>query len=434
MKTPTRLSTMRTMSGSSPNKTETKEGNEVDIEKLRGESDLDFHRRVVYGKLVDKTLADVDYAELSDLLYGQQYHSDSARRMMYGSLRTLQLVDAEQRSNITDADVLREMDAKREALQKESQRFYDQRREYNKLVAETARNEHLEERLVAAAEKMASSADSVMGFDPVYGRTFSGSPTEAVLVLCDWHYGMTTKNVWNTYDTNICRERVRAVIEAAVARIKTHGCHKLHVVVLGDLVHGAIHTSARVASEELACDQIMNVSEILAQSIEYVSQFVDVTEVHTTYGNHARTVQNKNDSTHRDNMERIIPWWLAERLKSHSNIVIHNEYENEFIFLDVCGYGICASHGDLDGVKGSPRLLTTLFQKRFGKNVDYILLADKHHRESFEELGVSAMICGALCGTDDYANTKRLYATPEQLLLIVDPDAGVDAEYHLKCR
>lgn len=406
----------------------------MDIEKLHGESDLDFHRRIVYGKLVDKTLADVDYAELSELLYGQQYHSDSARRMMYGSLRTLQLVDAEQRSNITDADVLRELDAKREELQKESQRFYDQRREYNKLIAEVARNEHLEERLVAAAEKMASSDDTHMDFGPMYGRTLTISPTEAVLVLCDWHYGMVTKNVWNTYDTNICRERVRTVIEAAAERLKTHDCRKLHVVVLGDLIHGAIHSSARVASEELTCDQIMNVAEILAQSIEYISQFVDTVEVYITYGNHARTVQNKNDSIHRDNMERIIPWWLNERMKAHENVVVHNDYDNEFIFLDVCGYGVCASHGDLDSVKGSPRLLTTLFQKRFGKNVDYILLADKHHRESFEELGVSATICGALCGTDEYANTKRLYATPEQLLLIVNPDVGVDAEYHLKCK
>lgn len=43
------------------------------------------------------------------------------------------------------------------------------------------------------------------------------------------------------------------------------------------------------------------------------------------------------------------------------------------------------------------------------------------------------MICGSLCGTDDYANDKRLFSYPSQLLLIVNEENGVDAEYKLKC-
>ena len=43
------------------------------------ESAFNYHKRLVYGKLVDKTLSDVDYSELSELVYGQQYSSDVAR-------------------------------------------------------------------------------------------------------------------------------------------------------------------------------------------------------------------------------------------------------------------------------------------------------------------------------------------------------------------
>ena len=87
----------------------------------------------------------------------------------------------------------------------------------------------------------------------------------------------------------------------------------------------------------------------------------------------------------------------------------------------------------MDSVKSSPRLLATLFQKKYGMDIEYVLLGDKHHRESFDEVGICAMICGSLCGTDDYANSKRLYSQPEQLLLIVTEDDGVDAEYRIKC-
>ena len=63
--------------------------------RQQGETDLQFHKRLIYGKLVDKTLADNDYSELSELAYGQPYSSDVARRMMYGSCRTLQLLDGQ---------------------------------------------------------------------------------------------------------------------------------------------------------------------------------------------------------------------------------------------------------------------------------------------------------------------------------------------------
>ena len=252
-------------------------------------------------------------------------------------------------------------------------------------------------------------------------------------MFSDWHYGMVTDNIFNTYNTDICKARVSYVVAQALERIKRHKCSNLNIIILGDAVHGACHVSARVASEELVADQIMTVSEIIAQSIEYLSRYVDHTNVYMTYGNHARTVQNAKDSIHRDNMERLVGWWLAERLKGNDVISVIQDRGNEFIVFDVAGHSFCASHGDLDGVKSSPRLLSTLMYKVYGVDVEYVLLGDKHHRESFDELGVTALLCGSLCGVDDYANGKRLYGYPSQLLLIVTPNEGVDAEYRLRC-
>lgn len=403
----------------------------IDLRRTESESPLNYHKRLVYGKLVDKTLADCDFSELAELLYGQPYSSDVARRMMYGSRKTLELMDSEQIQHVSDSCILNEIEMKRAEVQQERQRFFDQRREYNRLIAQEGRKEHIYESLAMAANKLAESIGVV--FDNSYYNPDTSCEDEAVLVFSDWHYGMKTSNVFNSYNTEICKQRVANTVNAAIARIQLHGCRKLHVVVLGDLCHGAIHVGARVASEELVCEQLMQASEILAQAILKLSQYVEETFVYTTYGNHARTVQNKSDSLHRDNMERIVPWWLAQRLQLNDNITIMPESENEFLFVNACGHDICAAHGDLDTVKCSPRLLATIFQKKYGKDIEYILLGDKHHRESFNELGITATICGSLCGTDDYANDKRLYSHPEQLLLIVNPEYGVDAEYRLRC-
>jgi len=401
-----------------------------------GESDLQYHRRLVYGKLIDKTLSDYDYVELSKYVYGKQYAADVARRHMYGSKYTLQLLEKEQIQNTQNASIITDIDAKIDELKRERQKFFDQRREYNKIQAEAGRREHLYERLGQAADELSETIGDVFA-----GQTaLDVCDNEAVLVFSDWHYGMVTHNTFNTYNTDICKERVQEVVTKASSRIAQNKCSKLHVVVLGDIFHGAIHASARVASEELTADQLMQASEILAQAIIFLSQYVEETHIYITYGNHARTVQSKQDSIHRDNMERLIPWWLKTRILAEErvsgeslNINIAPESDTEFLLLNVCGHDICAAHGDLDSVKASPRMLSTLFHKKYGKDIEYILLGDKHHREDFEELGVTSMLCGALCGSDDYANDKRLFSTPSQMLLIFNPEDGLDAEYRIKC-
>lgn len=403
----------------------------MELERRSDESELDYHKRLIYGKLTDHTLSDIDYAELSECVYGKQYSSDVARRMMYGSKKTLDLVQAGIQRAATGDDLVNDIARERAELEKERRRLFDQRREYNRLLITDGRAEHLYASLEESAKNLSDTVGSI--FNPSYNAYGSYGDNEAIVVFSDWHYGLVAENEFNKFNTDICKSRVRSVVESAIDRIVLHSCKRLHVIVLGDMIHGAIHVSARVSSEELVCDQLMQVSEVLAQAIIALSSVVESTDVYITYGNHARTVQNKNESIHRDNIERIIPWWLSQRMSHNSDVTVHDDCSSEFILLNVCGHDICASHGDLDSVKSSPRLLSTLFHKRRGMDVEYIILGDKHHFEGFEELGVTAQICGSLCGSDEYANDKRLYSTPSQMLLIVNPEIGVDAEYKIKC-
>lgn len=400
------------------------------LERLPGETDFQYHKRLILGKLENRTLSDVDYTELSDLVYGKEYSSDVARRMMYGSKFTINLLEENNIHKINEDEILKDINRQKEELAKERQRFMDQRREYNKRVAFEGREEHLYDIIADAAYRLHETTGNVFK-DERYSDIVSDN--EAILVFSDWHYGMVADNVYNKFNTDICKERIETVVAKAIKRMTAHQCKHLHVVVLGDLFHGGIHVSTRVASEELICDQLMQSSEILAQAIIKLSQYVPETTVCTTYGNHARSVSNKDDSIHRDNMERIVRWWLEQRLSDYPDIVVAEESNNEFCYLDVCGHGFCASHGDIDKVTTSPRLLYTLFKKQYGVDIEYVIIGDKHHSESFNELGITAKICGSLCGVDEYANVKRLYAKPSQLLWIVNEESGVDAEYELRC-
>lgn len=401
-------------------------------ERREGEADFDYGLRLIEIKVEQKP-DDLDWEDIVEAV-GLDCHRDSLRKAASVTPYSGYAVAQYFKRKFAAADkpnqdeYLGELDFKIMEMRKETKRFYDQRREFHKLVDRLGREENLEDRLVDAA--IALNEQLPLRVDKSICYTYDDN--EAILVFADWHYGMKTDNIWEKFNTEVCRNRVERLVETAVERIRLHRCRRLHILLLGDMAHGAIHTSARVASEELVCDQVMQVSEIIAQAVNALADEVEETVVHATYGNHLRTVQNKNDSIHADNMERLIPWWLEQRLGDRGDVVFPEAEYYEFLYFDVCGYNICATHGDLDNVKNAGRTLNTLFVKKYGSEIDYVILADKHHKEEFEELGIESMIVRSLCGTDEYANGKRLYSTPGQLMMVFKPGIGADAYYQIK--
>lgn len=164
----------------------------ITLERTGTESAFDHHKRLVYGKLVDKTLADYDFTELSKHVYGKEYAPDVARRLMYGSKYTLELLDQERENGIEDADMMQELHRQRTELEKERQRFFDQRREYKKLVTGDSRWEYLTDRLSDSAERLADEIGIL--YDGSAAVSEFGD-SDAVLVFSDWHFGMKTSNV-----------------------------------------------------------------------------------------------------------------------------------------------------------------------------------------------------------------------------------------------
>lgn len=312
-------------------------------------------------------------------------------------------------------------------LYKIKRQVSDQRREYHKMLVRDARADNLAEKLIEAANTVL-----LKDYSNIFTFKNNVATEEAVLCLSDWHYGQVSNNIWNQYNTDICLQRVSKLFDKVAAALREHEIKTLHIALLGDFVNGAIHTGCRVASEENTCEQLMHVSEILANFINAISAYVDDVYVYSTYGNHARTIQNKNDSIHSDNMERVIPWWLKQRLKDNRKVEIIDSEYYEFIYFDVCGYNIVCTHGDLDKFSDIGVVVNSLFTKKYGKTIDYTFSGDKHHLESFEQFGIESALVGSLCGTDEYANNKRLYSNPMQTLCIFTPEDGKLCTYNIK--
>lgn len=306
--------------------------------------------------------------------------------------------------------------------------FFDQRREYNAVLAKEARAENLAEYLREAADHL---NEIVPMLDDFVAINTNHGDNEAVLVLTDWHYGMLADNVWNKYNIDICRQRVELLREKVLERLLLNEVSVLHVLVLGDMANGAIHVTSRVAAEENVVDQLMQVSEMIAELINDLANAVKYTQVYCTYGNHMRTVQNKKDSIHVDNMERIIPWWLNERFKTRDDVVVCETGRDEMLRAVVCGNEVCGIHGDLDGGKDAALALSQMYERAYGRKMQYLFSGHLHSVLDTENYGITSIRAGGLCGTDEFAKNARLFSTPSQTLAIFGP-GGLDALYHIR--
>jgi hypothetical protein len=399
------------------------------LQKLPNENEAQYVWRI--GQAKDAGLIESTWEELTPTLNLQcgigeeDYRGESAWRKRY---RVMQQSwdDVFSKLKFTDehASSIKEQT---DELYKAKRQLFDQRREYNKILTSDARADHLVERLIEAA-----NIAPLKDYSNIFTFKSYASNEEAVLLLSDWHYGQVSNNIWNQYDTSICLQRVSKLFDKVSAALTEHEIKTLHVVLLGDFVNGAIHTGCRVASEEDTCEQLMHVSEILANFINSISICVESVNVHSTYGNHARTIQNKDDSIHSDNMERVIPWWLRQRLMKNNKVNVIDSEFYEFIYFNVCGYNVVATHGDLDRFKDLGVTINSLFSKKYGKTIDYTFSGDKHHLESFEQFGIESALVGSLCGTDEFANNKRLYSQPMQTLCIFTPEDGKLCTYNIK--
>lgn len=373
-----------------------------------------------------KDSAGMTWQEVANIINGAlgNNYTESAYRKRYQMFNSG--LKACEKQVFADDEYLKKIQQDKDEIYKATKQLQDQRREYKKLLAQDARSEHLTEELIKAANNL--STEKILKDNcGVYYTAFD----DALLCLADWHFGMVTDNIWNVYNTKICEDRVNILYKKTKEYLRLHDVDKLHILVLGDLIAGSIHSSVRVASEENTCEQLMHVSELLAELINELSNHVNEVHVYSTYGNHARTVQNKEDSIHSDNMERIVPWWLSWRLKDNKKVVIEDNGFYEFIYLQIKGHGIVGVHGDLEDFKRLGVNMHTLFNKQCGLDVEYVFSGDKHHSESIDNYGIENVLVSSLCGTDNYANNKRLYSKAGQTLCIFNEEDGKVCTYNI---
>lgn len=392
----------------------------ADLTQRINESPLEYHRRLVYGKLVDKSLADYDYSELSQYVYGKPYSTDVCRRMMYGSRDTLQLIDAEKISSTKGAAIYDDIEQKLIELKKERQKFFDYRNAFNKVVRERSRQEELNDILLDAIRGGSLPELSYVP-SPVVE-----SDNDLLVSLNDVHYGACYSNHWGRYDSGVCRDMMAAYLDRIIQIADTHNSENCVVWENGDVVQGNIHLSIQVSNKENVIEQVTGVSELISEFLAELSKRFNSVRFVSVAGNHSRLNPDKEKALYTERLDDLIEWYLQARLQNFENVSIETEarIDPTMYLINVRGKNYLGVHGDYDVGNGKIQALQTMA----GVPLYAVLSGHLHHNKIETVQGVKTVMAGSFLGMDDHCAQRRIFGRPEQLVCVCD-DNGIRCAY-----
>jgi predicted phosphodiesterase len=374
----------------------------------------------------NKDLYDLRWQDLSELWYeetSEKKSPDWFRKFWRYFNEGYEYAIKETPSN---DEYIKELEEKKLEFEKAKYQFQDQRKEYNKLVREQARIDHVRNTLVEEVRKL-NNTKPIQWFErTVYPNNYN---REGLLLISDTHYGLFTKNYWNEFNNDEFKRRMKRLITKTIEYGKQNQIKTLHLFLLGDLINGLIHQTTRIINTEDAVSQTIHISEILAEVItELVNEF-EYIKVYNVRGNHDRVTPNKKDEIAKESFNDLIPWYLKARLSSVKNVeFMTNKYDDEIIVADILGYKVFGTHGHRDKMSNVVQNLT-LMTREFP---DYVMMGHVHHHEENEIHMVEIIVNSSFSGVDDYAKEIRMTSKSAQKFIIFDKDEGRLCTYNIQ--
>lgn len=364
-----------------------------------GESELQYHKRLVNGKLVDKSLADIDYSELAEPLYGQQYSSDFTRRMMYGSKYTLALLEKEAYASDCQ-DELVSLDEKRRELQEERYKLSSAKIELQRERRQTSHIDLFLEQLKEEAGRLEPPE--------IIPIADEDCDSEWVLGLGDIHYGAVFNSAHNSYSRAECKRRFATTLGEVKKMCLKQRINKLTILNVADSVQGILRLSDLQLNDISVVDCVVEITRLIATFLNELSSVCEITYYHIPAANHTQTrpLGSKASEIVTEDLERIIVNWISDLLMNNDRVIVADTLGCDYVDFDIAGYKCIAMHGhQIKNVDSCVEQLSNMHRKMY----DYVFLGHRHsanERIVAEGDGhnVEILTCPSFVGSDPYAD------------------------------
>ena len=386
------------------------------FKRLDDENERQFLWRL--GQAKDNGLVDFSWEEIADIMNKEfredvsEYRSEAAYRKPYQ--QATQFYEAVTFSKFSEDPYIE--------VRKEKQKLWDERTALNKVLREEGRRESMFDIVKYAIEKYQPIK---FDYEP---HTVDSSDNDLIIHLTDIHCGVNIDSPYNKFNNNILKDRLQRFLNEILDIQRMYQSENAYLILGGDNISGLIHLNARIEAKENIITQIMTVTDMISNFIYELSKVFNKVEVHTTAGNHSRSVANKQETLKGENFDLLVPYICKKDLKNIENIEFaENHLDCDIATFMVRGHMVYATHGDKDTTKNVVYHMTNFARKAKLPLPDMCYLGHRH-TNSLETIDdVKVIQSGCVDGMDSYTIDSRLVGTPEQTVTVVTEKHRVKA-------
>ena len=211
-------------------------------------------------------------------------------------------------------DVSHTLDEKARLLYVQQTKTRDTLNYYRRLMRDEARVDLMKQGLIDAVSQL-----DKLPIVNMPKNASSDKKKEAILMLSDMHMGVDCHNFYNVYNPEVAVRRVAHLVDRVINYCTINKIDRLTVINMGDMIQGIIHTSARLEVGLDVTEQIIKAAEVIAQALNSLQYCAPEIIYRSVVDNHARAMANKNENIEKENFNKIIDWFIEERLK-HTSI------------------------------------------------------------------------------------------------------------------
>lgn len=394
-----------------------------------GENEEQFLWRL--GQAKDNGTIDLNWEEIAAIMNKEfrddisEYLSSAAYRKPYQQAK--RFYEAGTFKDLTHDMYIAELREAKQEIRKEKQKLFDERTALNKMLREEARKESMFDIVKRAIEEY---RPVVFDYTP---SNIPDSDNDQIIHLTDIHCGVDINSPFNVFNTEVLKNRLKKFLDEIIDIQSTFKSQNAYLILGGDLIQGLIHTNARIEAKENIVEQIMVVTDLISNFIFELSKNFQKVEVHTTAGNHSRSVANKEDVARGENFDLLIPFACKKDLKNISNVdFVDNYLDYDIATFSARGHMVYAAHGDKDSVKNVVYNMTKFARKAGLPLPDLCFLGHRHTNGLTTVDDVKVIESGCVDGMDSYAIDRRLVGTPEQTVTIVTESKRIKALFDIQ--
>lgn len=398
-----------------------------DFNRRVDESFLEWKLRLLMAKLNKEV--DLDWIEIVDVL-GMSCSGDHLRKTAYGIKEYYEYFQDRLERNVSDEDILNELEQKKIEVLEERKKLQAIRVEYNKIAREKARRELIFEHVKESFEKLPNPEFEELNTNSADVKR------EGVLAFGDIHFGKIFESLNNTYSEDISKERMQKLIDETVKIVNKEGFSKIHVLNGADNLEGmTLRVSQLKSLQSGFIDQVIKFAKFYASWLRELSRYVEL-EVHQiTSSNHTelRPFNSSRGEFPAEDFERIIGMYIQDVLEDNPRIKI-NIYDKGFADFEILEYNMAALHGhQLKNNKNAIRDLSQLHRKFF----DFLYVAHFHHSDQktvgeAKTHNIEMITIPSVMGSDEYSDSLLTGAKAGANFSVFEKGKGRTISYNIK--